>query len=48
LFDPAGATEVADEVAGLMAQRLGWGPDDARQAALAYVETVREDQRRWR
>ncbi len=48
LFDPAGGADVADEVAGLMAQRLGWGPDDARAAARAYVETVREDQRRWR
>jgi glycerol-3-phosphate dehydrogenase len=48
LFDPAGGAEVADEVAGLMAQRLGWSADDARAAARAYVETVREDQRRWR
>jgi glycerol-3-phosphate dehydrogenase len=48
LFDPSGGTEVADEVAGLMAQRLGWSADDARAAARAYVETVREDQRRWR
>jgi glycerol-3-phosphate dehydrogenase len=48
LFDPAGGTKAADEVADLMAQRLGWSPDDARAAARAYVETVREDQRRWR
>jgi hypothetical protein len=31
-----------------MAQRLGWGPEDAREAARAYVATVDEDQRRWR
>jgi glycerol-3-phosphate dehydrogenase len=48
LFDPAGGIAVADEVAALMANRLGWGPDDAREAARAYVATVREDQRRWR
>ncbi len=48
LVDGQGAAEAADEVAGLMAQRLGWSPDDAREAARAYVETVREDQRRWR
>jgi glycerol-3-phosphate dehydrogenase len=48
LFDPAGGIAVADAVAALMANRLGWGPDDAREAARAYVATVREDQRRWR
>jgi glycerol-3-phosphate dehydrogenase len=48
LFDPAGGVQAADEVAGLMAERLGWSADDARAAARAYVETVREDQRRWR
>ena len=31
-----------------MGERLGWSPDDAREAAQAYVEAVREDQRRWR
>jgi glycerol-3-phosphate dehydrogenase len=48
LVDPAGGAQAADEVAGLMAQRLGWSADDARAAARAYVEAVREDQRRWR
>ena len=48
LFDPTGGAGAADEVAGLMAQRLGWSADDARAAARAYVEAVREDQRRWR
>ena len=48
LFDPAGGTAAADEVAALMGERLGWSADDAREAAQAYVEAVREDQRRWR
>jgi glycerol-3-phosphate dehydrogenase len=48
LFDPSGGTAAADEVADLMARRLGWSPEDAREAARAYVEAVREDQRRWR
>jgi glycerol-3-phosphate dehydrogenase len=48
LFDPAGGTAVADEVAALMGERLGWSPDDARAAARAYVEAVRKDQQRWR
>jgi glycerol-3-phosphate dehydrogenase len=48
LFDPAGGAAAADEVADLMAQRLGWSPEHARAAARAYVEAVREDQRRWR
>jgi glycerol-3-phosphate dehydrogenase len=48
LFDPAGGTAAADEVATLMGERLGWSRDDAREAAQAYVEAVREDRRRWR
>src|SRR5262245_18554422 len=48
LFDPAGGAAAADEVASLMAAQLGWTPDDAREAARAYVDAVREDQRRWR
>ena len=48
LFDPAGGTAAADAVAALMAERLGWSPEDARDAARAYVDAVREDQRRWR
>ena len=48
LFDRSAGSAAADEVASLMAERLGWSPDDARAAAHAYVEAVREDQRRWR
>jgi glycerol-3-phosphate dehydrogenase len=48
LFDAEGGTAAADEVADIMGKRLGWSPDDARSAARAYVEAVREDQRRWR
>src|SRR5262249_6093923 len=48
LFDAEGGTAAADEVADIMGQRLGWSPDDARSAARAYVDAVREDQRRWR
>src|SRR5262245_6386911 len=48
LFDSSGGSAAADEVAELMAERLGWSPEDAHAAASAYVEAVREDQRRWR
>jgi glycerol-3-phosphate dehydrogenase len=48
LFDPAGGAAAADGVAALMAERLGWSPEDARDAARGYVDAVREDQRRWR
>src|SRR5262249_39713987 len=48
LFDAEGGTAAADDVADIMGKRLGWSPDDARTAARAYVDAVREDQRRWR
>jgi glycerol-3-phosphate dehydrogenase len=48
LFDPTAGADVAGQVATLMADALGWSPEAARAAADAYVEAVREDQRRWR
>jgi len=47
LRDPTDATAVADEVAGLMATRLGWSDEARRRAAARYVEAMRAG-RRWR
>jgi glycerol-3-phosphate dehydrogenase len=47
LLDAAGTADVADEVAALMAKRLGWSDEAARAAAEAYVRTVREQRRGW-
>ena len=48
LFDPAAAPRPPTRWRRSWRERLGWSPDDAREAAQAYVEAVREDQRRWR
>jgi glycerol-3-phosphate dehydrogenase len=47
LLDAATSASIADEVAGLMAERLGWSPEAARAAAEAYVRTVEAQRRRW-
>ncbi len=47
LRDATGGTDVADEVASLMAARLGWDAEVTRAAVRRYVETVQEKRRRW-
>jgi glycerol-3-phosphate dehydrogenase len=47
LLDAATSATVADEVAGLMGERLGWSPDATRAAAEAYVRAVEARRRRW-
>lgn len=47
LMDAAGSAAVADDVARLMAERLGWSAETARAAAAAYVEAVEAQRRRW-
>jgi glycerol-3-phosphate dehydrogenase len=48
LLEPQAATEVASEVATLMAASLGWEPEAAQAAARAYVAAVQEGRRQWR
>ncbi len=48
LCDAESGTAVADEVAGLMASRLGWDATAAQTAARRYVEAVQAGRRRWR
>jgi glycerol-3-phosphate dehydrogenase len=47
LRDATGGADVADDVASLMAARLGWDPEATRAAARRYVDAVREKRRRW-
>jgi glycerol-3-phosphate dehydrogenase len=48
LRDARGGAGAVDEVAGLMATRLGWDAETARAAAQTYVESVEAGRRRWR
>ena len=48
LRDATGGADVADEVASLMASRLGWDSEATRAAARRYVDAVQEKRRRWR
>jgi len=47
LLDAVGSAAVADDVATVMASRLGWSADAARAAASAYVRGVEAQRRRW-
>jgi glycerol-3-phosphate dehydrogenase len=47
LRDTAGGAEVASQVAGLMAEPLGWDAGRVRSAAEAYTEETRAERRRW-
>ena len=47
LRDASGGTRVADEVASLMAARLGWDAEATRAAVQCHIEAVREKRRRW-
>jgi glycerol-3-phosphate dehydrogenase len=47
LEDAAAGTGVVDDVAALMAERLGWTGDETRAAAARYVEAT-ASARRWR
>jgi len=46
LEDAAGGTGVVEDVAALMAPRLGWTPEQARAAVARYVAAA-ADARRW-
>jgi glycerol-3-phosphate dehydrogenase len=48
LLDAAGTAAAAQQVAQLMAPKLGWGDDAARRAATEYAARVDQDRRRWR
>jgi len=48
LQDPASGTEVADDVAALMAGHLGWDSEAVNAAAVTYREGVLRARRRWR
>jgi glycerol-3-phosphate dehydrogenase len=47
LREATGGVRVADEVASLMAGRLGWDAEATRAAVQRYVDAVHEKRRRW-